>query len=78
VAELGSMVLEGFEMKVENERTDSPIRRCREHECYFVEGNGPHAKHDSFALQWGEVTYYLEKLRTIRETFNKLRQELSI
>jgi len=64
-----------------NTHTDSPIRFCKTHEEYYVAGNddGLHAScTETFALQWGEVTYYLHKLRSIKDLFGKLRTELAI
>jgi hypothetical protein len=65
-------------MIVTNDHEESPFRMCREHERYFVEGLGEHANHESYPLQWAEVVYYLNKLRIVRESFAKFRNEISI
>ena len=59
------------------------IRFCEDHNTYYVsDAHNPaeaeaHLKcKKTWELQWREVTYYLNKLRTLRELFNKLRIEL--
>lgn len=53
---------------------ESPIRRCRRHSKYFVKDDGTHDKCESYALQWAEVTYYLDRLDTIQSTVGELRR----
>ncbi len=59
------------------------IRFCEDHNIYYVsDPSNPseaeaHLKcKKTWDLQWREVTFYLNKLRYLRELFAKLRIEL--
>ncbi len=58
------------------------IRFCEKHDEYYLSpviGDGlEHHKGcpKTYALQWREVIYYLNKLRQLKKLFNQLRIEL--
>lgn len=59
-----------------NYHENSPVRYCNIHATYYVAQDIDHKDCASFALQWGEVTYYLNKLRMLKDLFTKPRIEL--
>lgn len=61
-----------------NLHDESLIRRCRRHSKYFVKDDGTHDKCETYALQWAEVIYYLNRLDTIQSTVGELRRLFSI
>jgi len=75
-------------------QVNSPLRFCTLHERYYLspEEDAAHAECSArneefrlrrgfgatYSLRWDEVVYYLDKLRTIRSLFGKLRTELQV
>lgn len=64
--------------KVTDAHDESVIRKCRDHQIYYVFGdfNHEHCK-DTYALQWAEVTYYLNRQDEAKKVFAKMRELLS-